>query len=326
MIGSALSALPMKLSTLDLNLLVAFDTLASEGSVTRAAVKLHVSQPALSGALGRLRTHFRDPLFVRQGGRMRPTARAQQLARPIAEAIATLREAIEPEARFRAGTSTRAFAIAANDYVEAVHLGRLMGAIQRAAPGVVVRTLRPPQLFRPPEDLLRDGAVDLALGLFAPEIRPRPELLAQPLALDRIVAVLRSRHPQVRRRLDVRTFLAIPHISVIYPGEARAGFFDSVLASRGLERRVALTVAHWTSVPAVVADSDLLGLVPERLARTWERGYGLRVHELPVQVPELPFTLVWHASRQGDPAQRWLRELIVRELGSAAAPRRRRSP
>src|SRR6185503_13883662 len=111
----------------------------------------------------------------------------------------------------------------------------------------------------------------------------RPELLAQPLALDRIVAVLRSRHPQVRRRLDVRTFLAIPHISVIYPGEARAGFFDSVLASRGLERRVALTVAHWTSVPALVADSDLLGLVPERLARTWERGYGLRVHELPVQ-------------------------------------------
>ena len=315
----------MKLSTLDLNLLVAFDMLASEGSVTRAATKLHVSQPALSGALSRLRTHFRDPLFVRQGGRMRPTARAQQLARPIAEAIATLREAIEPEARFRAETSTRAFAIAANDYVEAVHVGRLLAAVQRVAPGVTVRTVRPPQAFRPPEDLLRDGVVDMALGLFAPEIRPRAELLAQPLARDRIVALLRARHPKAGRRLDVKTFLAVPHISVIYPGEAQAGFFDSVLASRGLERRVALTVAHWTSVPALVADSDLLGLVPERLARTWERGYGLRVHELPVQVPELPFTLVWHASRQGDPAQRWLRELIVRELSSEAAPRRRRS-
>src|SRR5262250_2295108 len=111
----------MKLSALDLNLLVAFHALASEGSVTRAAATLHVSQPALSGALARLRHHFRDPLFVRQGGKMRPTPRARQLALPIAEAIATLREALEPEARFQPETSNRSFLIAATDYVEAVH-------------------------------------------------------------------------------------------------------------------------------------------------------------------------------------------------------------
>jgi DNA-binding transcriptional LysR family regulator len=308
----------MKLSAFDLNLLIAFDTLAGEGSVTRAAAKLHMSQPAMSGALARLRSHFRDPLFVRQGGRMRPTARAQQLARPIAEAIATLRAALEPETRFRAETSTRAFTIAANDYVEAIHLGPLMRALHREAPRVSVRSVRPSQVFRPPEDLLRDGAVDLALGPFAPEVRPRPDLLAQPLADDRIVAIVRARHPRAGRRLDLRAFLAIPHIRIIYPGEARAGFIDSLLASRGLERRVALTVANLMSVPAIVAETDLLGVAPERLARAWAKSHALRVHELPIAVPEFPFTMVWHANRQGDPGQRWLRELIARELGASS--------
>jgi DNA-binding transcriptional LysR family regulator len=247
---------------------------------------------------------------------MRPTPRAQQLARPIAEAIATLRTAIEPETRFRAGTSTRAFTIAASDYVEAIHLGPLMRALHREAPRVTVRSVRPLHVFRPPEDLLRDGAVDLALGLFPLEVRPRTDLLAQTLAHDRIVAVVRARHPRAGARLDLRTFLGIPHIRITYPGEARAGFIDSVLASRGLERRVALTVATLMSVPAIVADSDLLGVVPERLARVWAKTHRLRLHDVPVPLPELPFAMVWHSSRQGDPGQRWMRELVARELGT----------
>jgi DNA-binding transcriptional LysR family regulator len=317
MFGLALFVPLMKLSSLDLNLLLAFDTLSSERSVTRAAAKLHVSQPAMSGALARLRAHFRDPLFVRQAGQMRPTVRAQQLARPIADAIAALREALEPEARFRPEASTRSFAIAANDYVEAIHFGRLMSAVQREAPGVSLRAIRPPQAFWPPEDWLREGAVDLALGMFAPELRPRADLLSQPLARDRLVAVLRARHPRVRRRLDLRTFLEIPQIRIVYPGEVRTGLLDSELASRGLERRVALTVANLTSVPAIVAGSDLLGVAPERLARAWARGHALRIFDLPIPVPELPLTMVWHATRQNDPGHRWIRERVARELGAA---------
>jgi DNA-binding transcriptional LysR family regulator len=324
MIRLALSVPAMKLSAMDLNLLLAFDTLAREGSVTRAAAKLNVSQPALSGALARLRAHFRDPLFVRQGGQMRPTARALQLAGPIGGAIAALREALEPETRFSSTTSTRSFVIAANDYVEAMHFGRLMSALQREAPEVSLRCVRPPQALSPPEALLREGTVDLALGLFAPEVRPRPDLLAQPLAHDRIVAVARMRHPRIGRGLDLRTFLKIPQIRIIYPADARSGFIDSVLASRGLERKVALTVAHLGSVPAIVAGSDLLGLAPERLARAWCKGHPLRIFDLPIAFPDLPFTMVWHASRQGDPAQRWIREVIVRELSAESpAPRRR---
>jgi DNA-binding transcriptional LysR family regulator len=165
--------------------------------------------------------------------------------------------------------------------------------------------------------------VDLALGLFAPAVRPRGDLLAQALARDRLVAVLRARHPAARRRLDLRTFLKLPQIRIIYPGEVRTGFIDILLASRGLERRVALTVAHLMSVPGIVADSDLLGLAPERLARAWARGHALRILDPPIAIPELPFTMVWHTSRQSDPGQRWLRELIARELGSGLSASRR---
>jgi len=277
-----------------------------------------MSQPALSGALARLRAHFGDPLFVRQGGQMRPTARAQQLARPIGDAIAALREALEPEALFRPSTSTRSFTIAANDYVEVVHLGRLMGAVQRQAPGITLRVVRPSQLFAPPEDWMREGRVDLALGLFAPQVRPRPDLLARPLAGDRLMAVVRAGHPRIKRRLDLRSFLAVPHIRVIYLGDARSGFIDAVLASRGLERKVMLAVANLTSAAVIVAESDLLGIIPHQLARAMAKTHGLRIFELPISVPELPFTMVWHASRQSDPGQRWLRELIARELGDAA--------
>jgi len=315
----------MKLSALDLNLLLAFDTLASEGSVTRAAAKLDMSQPALSGALARLRHHLGDPLFVREGGKMRPTPRARQLARPIAEAIATLREALEPEARFRPETSTRSFVIAATDYVEAVHFGRLMRVLQREAPGASLRAVRPPQALWPPVDALREGSVDLALGLFAPEVRPRQDQLAQRLAHERIVAVVRARHPGVGRRLDLRTFVEIPHIRIIYPNDGHTGVVDTALASRGLERRVALTVANLTTVPPIVAGSDLLGLAPERLARAWARAFALRIFDLPIAIPDLPLTMVWHETRRNDPVQRWLRDLIARELSDAPPGRRRAS-
>src|SRR4029453_11965445 len=100
-----------------------------------------------------------------------------------------------------------------------------------------------------------------------------PDLLFEPLAHERLVAIVRSRHPRVKRRLDVRTFIRIPHIRIIYPEDVRAGFLDSVLAGRGLQRKVALTVANLISVPGIVADSDLVGVAPERLARVWARSH-----------------------------------------------------
>jgi DNA-binding transcriptional LysR family regulator len=315
----------MKLGSMDLNLLLAFDTLVAEGSVTEAAAKLNLSQPAMSGALARLRLRFGDPLFVRTGGRMRPTPRALQLAVPIGEAIATLRQAIEPGSSFLPEESTRSFQIEATDYVEALLLGPLMSAVRRAAPGVSIRTIRAAQAFAPSEDALRAGEVDLALGLFPVTMRARPDLLSQMLFIDRLVAVVRARHPAVGRRLTLRTFLSLPHIRIVYPKDARMGFVDTLLASLGHEREVALTVANLAPVPAIVARSDLLGVVPERLAREGARAGALRIFDVPVPIPDLPLTSVWHSSRQRDPAHAWLREVIGRELSAGGRESRARA-
>jgi DNA-binding transcriptional LysR family regulator len=304
----------MKLRSFDLNLLLAFDALAEEQNVTRAAARLGVSQPAMSGALARLRLLFGDPLFVRARGRMRPSPRARQLAAPIGAAIARLREAIEPGPGFSAGSARQEFRIAASDYVEALVLGPLVTAILRDAPHASVRSVRPARVFEPPEEALRAGEVDLALGLFGSPARPAAGLRSTPLFRDRLVGVLRARHPGVGGRLTLKRFLALPQIRILYPGDEHAGLVDSVLGSRGLARRVALTVSNLVPVPAIVARSDLLGVAPERLAREWARSRALRILDLPIPLPAMSLTMVWDERRGGHAANEWLRGAVVRAI------------
>lgn len=311
----------MNLESMDLNLLLAFDALATESSVTRAAAKLNMSQPAMSGALARLRQHFGDPLFVRTRGQMRATPRARQLARPIASAIATLREALESEARFRPGVSKRTFLISATDYVEALHMGQIVNAVRGEGPKMSLRTVRPPQAFLPPDEPLRAGELDLALGLFPADVRPRRELLAKVLNQDRIVGVVRARHPRIGRSLTLETMVKLPQIRILFPGDVGAGLVDTLLASMGRQRDVALTIASLVAVPNIVANSELLGFVPEQLARQWAQTGTIRIVKLPVAMPDLPLTMVWHESRHADPAQKWLRDVIARECGVAETRR-----
>ncbi|HET9232826.1 MAG TPA: LysR family transcriptional regulator [Candidatus Eisenbacteria bacterium] len=311
----------MNLESIDLNLLLAFDALATESSVTRAAAKLNMSQPAMSGALARLRQHFEDPLFVRTRGQMRATPRARQLSRPIASAIATLREALESEARFRPDASKRTFVISATDYVEALHLGKIVNAVRREGPRMSLRTVRPPQAFLPPDEPLRAKEVDLALGLFPADVRPRRELLAKVLTQDRIVGVVRVRHPRVGRALTLEAMVKLPQIRILFPGDVGVGLVDTLLTSMGRQRDVALTIASLVAVPSIVANSDLLGFAPEQLARAWMGTGTIRIVKLPITMPDLPLTMVWHESRQADPAQTWLREVIARECGGAQTRR-----
>src|SRR5437867_4878030 len=156
----------MKLESLDLNLFLVFDALATERSVTQAAAKIGLSQPALSNALARLRILFRDPLFERVGGQMQPTPRARQLLAPLSEAVSKLREALETQAAFQPEASEREFLIATNDYVDALLLPRIVQQLQRDAPLIAVRTVRMDYLFLPPVERLQAGELDLALGFF----------------------------------------------------------------------------------------------------------------------------------------------------------------
>ncbi|HEY6138497.1 MAG TPA: LysR family transcriptional regulator [Thermoanaerobaculia bacterium] len=297
------------LESLDLNLLLVFEALAREQNVTRAADKVGLSQPAVSGALGRLRRLMGDPLFVRRNGRMQPTPRARQLMDPISAALAQLRQALEQPPPFDARTARHEFRIVTNDYVEFAFLAPLIPRILAKAPQAAIRTMRTGSLFEPPVESLQNGEAELAIGLF-PETTFSSQLMARKLATDRFVCIVRKRHPKVRGRMDLRTFLSLPHARVMYPRGERTGMTDTLLAARNLARRIAVTVPHMLMLPRVVETSDCVALVPERVARAEAAGRGLRVFRSPLPMPQIAITMLWHQRTQSDPAQAWLREML----------------
>lgn len=303
----------MKLESLDLNLLLVFDALASERNVTRAAAKIGLSQPALSNALARLRVLFRDPLFERAGGKMQPTPRARQLLAPLSEAIARLREALETKAAFRPEASEREFLVATNDYVESLLVAPLVRRLRREAPLTALRTVRTEYLFLPPADQLQTGEIDLALGFFGNTPHPQSGLLTERLFGGRLVCILRKTHPRAHRRLSLQAFAGIPHVRILYPRREHFGSIDPILRSRGLSRRIAVTVPHYSAIPAIVAQSDLLGVVPETLARQAARRLRLKIFDPPVALPDINVVMAWHERLQFDPAHRWFRELLAVE-------------
>jgi DNA-binding transcriptional LysR family regulator len=301
----------MKLESLDLNLLLVFDALATERSVTQAAAKIGLSQPALSNALARLRILFGDPLFERSARQMQPTARARQLLAPLSEAISKLREALESQAAFRPEASEREFLVATNDYVDALLLPRLVQQLQRDAPSIAVRTVRTDYLFLPPVERLQSGELDLALGFFGETPRPNPGLLSQRLLSGRLVCILRAAHPRAIRKLTLRTFVEIPHVRVMYPGKERLGSIDTILRSRGLARRIGVTVTHYLTIPAIVANSNLLGVVPEALARREARALRLKIFDPPLALPDITVMMTWNERSQFDRAHSWFRERLA---------------
>jgi DNA-binding transcriptional LysR family regulator len=301
----------MKLESLDLNLLLVFDALATERSVTQAAAKIGLSQPALSNALARLRILFRDPLFERAAGQMQPTPRARQLLAPLSEAISKLREVLETQAAFRPEASEREFLIATNDYVDALLLPRLVQQLQRTAPSIAVRTVRTDYLFLPPDERLQAGELDLALGFFGETPRPNPGLLSQRLLSGRLVCILRAAHPRAGRKFTMRTFVETPHVRIMYPSNERLGSIDTILRGHGLSRRIAVTVPHYLTIPAIVAKSNLLGVVPEALARREARALRLKIFDPPLALPDITVMMTWNERSQFDRAHSWFRERIA---------------
>ena len=320
----------MKLETLDLNLLLAFDVLSNERSVTRAAARLGVSQPAMSGTLARLRQVFGDPLFERAAGAMRPTPLARRLAGPVSEALNGLRVLLEPSAGFRPDVARREFRLGMTDYAEAMLLPAIVRLLAAEAPNITLRTVRPQGALIAPLDNLRDGVMDVSVDLLADLPDHRSELRATVLGSERLVGVLRNQHPAARGRLSLREFARLPQIRVVFAGETRRALVDTLLGARGLERRVSATLSHLGSVAALVAESDLLGIGPERFMRWWARTLPLRLVELPFATPAIRIALLWHERRTQDPAVTWLRGRIEHALvepvaGPGAWPRSRRA-
>ena len=306
----------------DLNLLFVFEALLSERNVSRAAAKIGRSQPAVSNALGRLRRLLGDPLFLRAGRTMAPTPRALDLAPEVAAALGHARRALGGPG-FDAGSASRIFRLAMTDDVEHRLLPALLRRLASAAPKVSIGVRRLPGLFEVPDNDLRSGAIDFAVGRMPGPPAVESGLLMRRLYRDRFVCVARRGHPAIGRRLDRRRFLEAGHAAVFSPGRG-PGMLDQILSERGEKRRVVVSVPHFLTVPFVVAGTDLIATIPESVARAFEEPPGLRRFPCPIPFPALDVHLVWHARAHEDPAHVWLRGLLVRVAGEAG--RRRPAP
>lgn len=294
------------ISKFDLNLLAVFEALLEERHVGRAAVRLRLSQSATSHALGRLRRLFDDPLFVRHVGGVEPTARARKLAAPLAEALAHVRRVVGP-VDFDPATLQRTFTVATHEYVVAVLMPSLTALLRGQAKGVDIRCIG--LSYRDLATALARGDVDVACGAFPVVDARRVERM--PLFTDSFVGVASVDHPGlIEGRASIEAFASSPHVWVSIGNEPYDPIADA-LALQGYERRIAVTVPTASSVPAIVALSDLIGVMPARLADLIARPIGLAVFDLPVATNPVSCDLLIPVASSGTPEAQWLHSVFV---------------
>ena len=295
----------MNLRSMDLNLLLVFDAIYAERSISKAALRLNLSQPAVSNALARLREAINDPLFMREGNGMVPSARAKLLRDPIRQALELLERGFRSNEGFDFASSKRQFVIAVEDYGETVVMPRIIDWVTEAAPGVHL-TIRP----EPSSEIqreLREGLVDLALDYFPLQEKGFHNKC---VLTEGLVSFARMDHPQIGEQLSLETFLRLSHI-VIAPRRKSQPMIELALAKRGLQRQIALTVPHFLSMPALVQNSNLLCTMPRRMAYIYADHFRLRTYKVPIRTPDFPIYLIWHESLDTDSGHAWLRNHMM---------------
>jgi DNA-binding transcriptional LysR family regulator len=299
----------MNLRSIDLNLLVAFEALIEERHVTRAARRVGLSQPAMSNALSRLRRTLGDPLLVRTAEGMALTPAAEALASAVRAAFGPLREALEEKPRFDPRSSHRTFNLLMNDYVEIFLLAPLVSVLRARASGIGVRVHRWRNLFKPPPAVALAGSFDLAAGFFPDALGVDAALHTTLLWEEKNVCIARRDHPKIRGKMTLSQYAEAGHVAVFYKAQG-PGLIDTLLSEKGYERRSTVVVPHFSSVPFMVACSDLIATVPEGLARRFAPWLRLQVLPVPFEMPPFRMSMLWHARFQADAAQVWFRELV----------------
>ncbi|OEZ99179.1 HTH-type transcriptional regulator SyrM 1 [Duganella sp. HH101] len=291
------------LSTVDLNLLKLFEALVRERSVTQAGLRLGLSQPAASRALGRLRTMLGDRLVVRGKLGLELTPRGEALAGPVAKLLDDARGIVSP-AVFDPASATGRVTIAAHDHLSLTVLAGLMARFERHAPALSLH------IAQPAGDnvrLIEQGGADLALGIF--EALPG-SLHRRGLYTDSLVCVLRSGHPVVADGLSLERYVSLRHIAVTISGVGESAV-DVALSALGHTRHVALRVPHFLAGAMLVADSDMILTLPGRLARLLAQRLPLALLDVPLQLAPLSPAMIWHERVHRDPAHVWVRQQLV---------------
>jgi DNA-binding transcriptional LysR family regulator len=292
----------MNLRAIDVNLLVVLEGLLAESHVTQAAVRLGMSQPAVSRALGRLRKLLKDPLLVRGSGGLVPTARAKALQPKLTALLAGVRNIVRSEA-FDPLQARGTFTLAATDHQTILLLPHLMARLTREAPGIDVRIVR---LGGDTSREIAEGRVDIALGIEENEL-PR-KFYRDRLFKDRFVTLLRKGHPAVKD-WSIDRYLALNHVLVTINDDGR-GAIDAILERSKHKRRIALRLPHFVAAMNIVALSDLVVTVPETIARHFAKGFKLEILETPVVRSPFVVVSIWSEVSHSDEQHMFLRQKI----------------
>ncbi|MYN10896.1 LysR family transcriptional regulator [Pseudoduganella aquatica] len=290
---------------LDLNLLLVFTALLRERSVTRAAQRLYLGQPAVSAALSRLRAFTGDELFVRTPSGMAPTARALALAEAVKPALESLSLALFAPAGFDPASSTRCFTLGMFDIGEVTLAPALLARMEQAGQGM--RLALKPADRNNSAQLLESGAIDLALADFA---AVPSWLRSVPLYSEQFACIFDPRLVPAALPISLEDYLAYPHLLTSFSG-GFSGFVDEVLAKQGRSRRVVMATSRFTTLPFVLGAFPSLATLPLRAARVYAARLQLAISPLPFALPDVDLSLAWHARHENDAGHAWFRELVA---------------
>jgi DNA-binding transcriptional LysR family regulator len=306
----------MRFERLDLNLLVALDALIEDRNVSMAARRLYLSQPALTGALNRLRDFFGDDLLIPSGRQMMLTPKAEELRGPVREALMLIRTKITTPVAFDPASAERQFTIAPNSYVELALAPRIVARLGAVAPGIRLRLM--PFGTDLAETGVISGTTALVLGRI---VSPPDNLVVQHLMDEGLACVVRADHPEIGDSISREQFERMRHVNVLPPGRLRAGLFQA-FQQQGVAREVAVSVTHFLAVPEMVAVTDYCATLPNLICRRLAGDPRLKILPAPVDLGTFPVEMAWHVRYRHDPAHRWLRALIAdvaKEVAAEAA-------
>jgi LysR family transcriptional regulator, nod-box dependent transcriptional activator len=293
----------MRFQNLDLNLLVALDVLLEERNVSRAAARLHMSQSAMSGALGRLREFFGDELLVQVGRQMVATPRAESLAQSVRDILLRIQSAVEAKPSFDPASARRTFRIVTSDYITEVLLADVVRRLQRVAPGISLELTAPGTAMG---EALQRGELDFIItpDTHTQELHPKEALFEETYC-----CAVWTGNTRVGDALSLEQYLELGHIGVTLSKQAPSaeqGFLERI----GHERRIEVTVPSFCTVPHLLVGTDLVATMHSRLARLYARLLPLRILPLPIEFPPLIEMLQWSRYFEDDPGVRWMRELF----------------
>lgn len=289
----------------ELNLLVIFDTIMTEKSITRAAERLSMTQPAVSNAVARMRTNWKDDLFVKDGRNIQPTSYATNLWDQVRTPLQNLNEAIEPGA-FDPKTAKRTFRVAVADIAVDTAWLEMRQLFEKEAPGINLHAV--PYTIVNTEKVLEDADVDLVLSAKSP-INGR--ILSTHLFDSYHLCVMRKDHPLAKPNLSIEEFAAADHLLVSLSGDS-TGPTDQALQQLGLSRRVAITVNHFASAASIIMDSNLIAMLPSGAIHKHVASGKLSITKPPIEVPPVPVSMLWHKRQDNDAGLKWLRHHLKR--------------